>query len=257
MSWWDIAGSLVGGGLSWLGAQQEGQNALEASQTAANSVNRNADNAIAAAQPWGMGGAGGTASYDTAGRKGMMELSPELGGKYQGALARNELWGNQVAEYGNDPFAAADTFYNQMSPYYSEQEDRARTGLETRLLQQGRLGSTGGQGDMRALEEGIAGGQTQRRNQSFSQAQAMIDSLLGRESGDLGTATGLLDIPLQYANAGRGIGGTVGGVAAAGLQSRASAANNLSGTFASGGTPTSTGLQALGGLFSKYSQPVK
>ena len=253
--WWDIAGGVIGGGLSWLGQRDESQNALAASQASADAIRDSAAEATAAAMPWGVGGTGGTAAFDQDSRTALMNLSPELANVYQGALTRSGLWGQQAAQYGADPFLAADTFYEQQRPYYEREENQARSDLETRLLAQGRLGGTGGQRQYGALEEAIGRGQQQRRTGAMSQAQSMISSLLGRESGDIGTATGLLDIPLQYANVGRGIGGTLGTVASAGLKSRADAQQNLAATFAAGGTDTGSLLQKAGGLFTQYSQP--
>ncbi len=255
MAFWDNTsfwGDVIGGGLSWLGGRETSQNALEGAQYQADAIREAGQAALDAAQPWGVGGLGGTADFDSDSRTALMSMSPELSDMYQGALTRSGLWGAQAAQYSADPFAAADTFYQQQQPYYQQEEDRARTALETRLLAQGRLGGTGGGTEQQALEEAIGRGQDQRRTKSFSQAQSLINTLLGRESGDIGTATGLLDIPLQYGKLGRGIGGDLGGVAKAGLASRADAAKTLGSTFASSQNSRGTGLDALGGLFSKH-----
>jgi len=247
--WWDVAGQVIGGGLSWLGARDNADAALQASQQSADAITAAAREATRAAEPWSIGSLGGTAQFDDDTGTGLLNLSPELAQVYQGALTRSGLWGEQALKYGLDPFEAANTFYNQQQEYYQPQEDKLRTDLETRLLAQGRLGSTGGAHNMGQLEEAIGQGQTQRRTQAFSQAQSLINSLLGRESGDIATATGLLDIPLQLSNVGRGIGGNLGGVAAAGLKSRADAAQNLSATMAAGGTGWGNALTGLGGMF--------
>lgn len=255
-NWWDIAGQVVGGGLSWLGAQEQSKAALSGAQLQSQAITDAAREASEAAVPWAVGGLGGTADYDAASRSALMSLSPELGDIYQGALTRSGLWGQQAGEYGPDPFAAADVFYNQQQPYYQQQEDQLRTDLETRQLAQGRLGGTGGARQFGELEQAIGQNQNQRRIQSFSQAQAMVDSLLGRETGDLATSTGLLNIPLQYGNLGRGVGGDLGRVAAAGLESRADASKVLGNTFAVANNSMGSGLQALGGLFSdRFNQP--
>jgi len=241
-----LLGDLIAGGLSYLGSREQVRAATSAAEAQAAAIRQQSADALAAAEPWAIGSLGGTAAFDSEGRLGTLMLSPELTDIYQGALARSGLWGAQALEYGLDPFAAADVFYQQQEPMFTEQENRKRTDLETRLLAQGRLGSTGGAEEQRALEEAIGTGQLQRREQSFNRAQALIDTLLGRESGDLGRATGLLDIPLQYANVGRGIGGTLGQTASAGLASQASAQQLLARTQAAAGTPMSAGLLGLG-----------
>ena len=139
-------------------------------------------------------------------RTGLLQLSPELQDIYQGALIRSGMFGTQADKYTSmDPFAAADLFYQQGQPLIDKERDLRRTDMETRLLAQGRLGSSGGALEQEALETSFATADNQRRADSFTQAQNLISTLLGREKGDLGTATGLLDIPLQYANVGQGI----------------------------------------------------
>ena len=75
----------------------------------------------------------------------------------------------------------------------------------------------------------------------------MIDTLLGREAGDIGQATGLLDIPLQQANVGMGVGGTLGSAAATGLNARTQAASILG--QANAQSSLGSTASALGGLF--------
>ena len=244
----DFLGSLIGGGLSYLGQRQASKDALAAAQQQAAATQAAAAGAVEQAQPYGVGGLGGTAQFDADSRTALMNLSPELANIYSGALTRSGLFGQQAGQYaGMDPFAAGELFYQQQQPYFQEEEDRQRTNLETRLLAQGRLGSTGGAQEQRALEE-TAG---------VTRAQAWIDTLLGRESGDLARATGLLDIPLQYANVGRGIGGTLGQVAASGLASQA-ASQGLLAAVQGTGNPLASGLMGAGGYITKnfgYQRP--
>ena len=225
---WDVLGGAIGGGLAYLGAREDQKAARQAAELQAATVNQAADRAIAAGEPYGVGSLGGTASFDPESKTALLNLSPELSDIYQGALGRSGLWGQQALEYGADPFATADMFYERTRDYYTPAEEKLRSDLETRLLSQGRLGSTGGRLQTQALEEAILRDQGRRRNESLSQAQALVQDLLGRESADIGTATGLLNVPLQQAKLGRGIGGDLGTLAASGLSSRASAARNLS-----------------------------
>ena len=192
---------------------------------------------------------GGTADFDQGTRTALMNLSPELQNIYQGGLTRSGLWGEQLMPLAADPFAAADLFYEQEQPYYQREEDRLRSALETKLLAQGRLGGTGGREQISALDEAILRDQDRRRTASFSKAQGLIDSLLGRESGDIGQAVGLLDVPIQLGNLGRGVGASLGNIAATGLGSRADAASNLATTMAASGSPLGNALNVAGGMF--------
>ncbi len=247
---WDwlgpVLGSALGGGLAYLGTKSAGENALEAAQMMSAANTADADAALEAAQPWATAGPGGTADFDPDARLALQQLSPELANMYQGALTRSGLFGGKALSYSLNPFEAADTFYQQQQPYYQQAEDQARTDLETRLLAQGRLGGTGGRGQQMGLEDSILRGQNQRRTQAFTQAQAYIEQLLGRESADIGTATGLLNIPMQYMNVGRGIGGDLGQAAGQGLASRAAASKNLANVMTATGTPFSQGMMAGG-----------
>jgi len=241
----NFLGDIIGGGLSFLGAKESAKAATQAAQSQADAARANAASATAAATPYTIGSLGGVADFDPKKKAGYLGLSPQLSDIYAGALERSGMFGEQGYGYAAmDPFAAGELFFQQSDPYYQQQQDRTRAELETRLLAQGRLGSTGGALEQEALETSIANQQMQRREAGFTKAQALIDTLLGRERGDIAQAVGLLDIPLQQANVGRGIGGTVGGVAAEGLRSQAASQGLLS--QAQGAYPGMFGLGAAG-----------
>ena len=242
-----LGSALVGGGLSYLGAQESGKAARAAAQTQADSIREAATSAEAAANPWNVGSLGGTTTFDPESRSALLNLSPELSNIYSGLLTRSGLFGQQANAYAADPMMAANQFYNQQQEYFQPREDRARTDLETRLLAQGRLGSTGGQRQYGELEESILDQQNRRQTQALTQSQLMIDQLLGRESGDIGQAVGLLNVPQQQGNRAMGIGGQLGSAAATGLQARTAAAQTL-GQANAQSTLGSVGSQ-LGGLF--------
>ena len=213
----------------------------------ANAIRQAAASAEAAANPWNVGSLGGTTTFDPESRSALLNLSPELTNIYSGLLSRSGLFGQQANAYAADPMMAANQFYNQQQAYFQPREDRARTDLETRLLAQGRLGSTGGQRQYGELEESILAQQNQRQTQALTQSQLMINQLLGRESGDINQAIGLLDVPQQQGNLAMGIGGQLGSAAATGLQARTAAAESL-GKANAQSTLGSVGSQ-LGGLF--------
>tara|TARA_R110000822_G_scaffold105188_1_gene232621 strand:+ start:3924 stop:4760 length:837 start_codon:yes stop_codon:yes gene_type:complete len=242
-----LGSALIGGGLSYLGAQESGDAARAAAQTQADAIRSSAASAEAAANPWNVGSLGGTTTFDPESKSALLNLSPELTNIYSGLLSRSGLFGQQANAYSADPMMAANQFYNQQQEYFQPREDRARTDLETRLLAQGRLGSTGGQRQYGELEESILAQQNQRQTAAYSQSQMMIDQLLGRESGDIGQAVGLLDVPQQQGNLAMGIGGQLGSAAATGLAARSAAAQTL-GQANAQSTLGSVGSQ-LGGLF--------
>ena len=242
-----LGSAIVGGGLSYLGAQESGEAARAAAQTQADAIRSSAASAEAAANPWNVGSLGGTTTFDPESKSALLNLSPELTNIYSGLLSRSGLFGQQANAYSADPMMAANQFYNQQQEYFQPREDRARTDLETRLLAQGRLGSTGGQRQYGELEESILAQQNQRQTAAYSQSQMMIDQLLGRESGDIGQAVGLLDVPQQQGNLAMGIGGQLGSAAATGLAARSAAAQTLG--QANAQSSLGSTASALGGLF--------
>ena len=244
----------IGAGLSFFGQREQAKSAREAAEIQANAARDAARAATDAATPYTVASLGGVAEFDPDKQAALLQLSPELADMYSGAIGRSGLFGTQAAEYAfMDPFAAGDKFYQQMQPFFQEDENKARTDLETRLLAQGRLGSTGGAEEQRALEEGILRSQASRRTAGFTQAQSLIDTLIGRERGDVGFGVGLLDIPIQQANVGRGIGGTVGGVAASGLSSQAASQRLLAQTAAQDPGLFGTAAQAIGSTLQQNS----
>ena len=242
-----LGSAIVGGGLSYLGAQESGDAARAAAQTQADAIRSSAASAEAAANPWNVGSLGGTTTFDPESKSALLNLSPELTNIYSGLLSRSGLFGQQANAYSADPMMAANQFYNQQQEYFQPREDRARTDLETRLLAQGRLGSTGGQRQYGELEESILAQQNQRQTAAYSQSQMMIDQLLGRESGDIGQAVGLLDVPQQQGNLAMGVGGQLGSAAATGLAARSAAAQTLG--QANAQSSLGSTASALGGLF--------
>jgi len=249
MSFWDSvgtfvsknAGSIIGGGLGAIGNYLQGQSAIDAANVQAQATNQAANQALAAAAPWDVVGPGAQAGFNDS--QATLGLAPELQDIYAGAIGRQGLWGQQAANIGFNPFEAQDYFYQQQRELAAPEEERMRSALETRLAAQGRLGTTGGALEQEAFTKGLADSHAQQRHSALTQSQALIDNLLGRESADIGTAQGLLNIPLQYAALGRGIGGDLGSAASSGLAARASAASNFANTQAAAGTP-------MGGLFS-------
>jgi len=242
--------SILTAGLGFLGSRSDSRNAQRAAQLQAETIRQNAQDVIAAGAPFGVGGFGGTADFDMDTRTALLNLSPQLADIYQGALDRSGLFGGQAMQYAQmDPFEAADLFYQQEQPLVDKDRDLRRTDLETRLLAQGRLGGTGGAQEREALETAFEVADMGRRNEAFSRAQNLVGTLLSRETGDIGTATGLLNIPIQMANLGRGIGGDLGQLAASGLASRQAGEALLANARTAGGTTLGQLADTARGLF--------
>ena len=215
----DFYNSLISGGLGYLGSRETANDARDSASQYAQTIKDNASATMAAGQPWSVGGLGGSG-----------------------------MWGGQATALGADPFKGADMFYNAQQEYLQDDEDQLRNNLETRMMAQGRMGTTGGSRQYGDLERSIGRGQAERRNAAFGQSQALIDSLLGREVADIGLSTGLLEIPHGMAAQGMGLGANLGTLSTAGLKSRGDAADTLNKAFA----PSAMGsaLSGLGNAFS-------
>tara|TARA_R110000824_G_scaffold59429_3_gene159573 strand:+ start:936 stop:1748 length:813 start_codon:yes stop_codon:yes gene_type:complete len=244
----DFYNSLISGGLGYLGSRETANDARDSASQYAQTIKDNASATMAAGQPWSVGGLGGTATFDQDSRTILQNLSPELQNIYEGALDRSGMWGGQATALGADPFKGADMFYNAQQEYLQDDEDQLRNNLETRMMAQGRMGTTGGSRQYGDLERSIGRGQAERRNAAFGQSQALIDSLLGREVADIGLSTGLLEIPHGMAAQGMGLGANLGTLSTAGLKSRGDAADTLNKAFA----PSAMG-SALSGLSNAFS----
>lgn len=222
------APTLIGGGLAYLGAQETASAARDAAAAQAAGLQAAAADAAAQGVPYSVGSLAGTAQFDPESKTALLNLSPELSNIYGGLLSRSGLFGQQAGELiGLDPFTAGNVFYQMGESYRQPERERLRTALETRLLSQGLLGSTSGGLQKQALETAILESQAKQQTESFSQAQALINSLLGRESADINQALQLIQTPIRQAELGRGIAGQITAAYAPALQARTAALTGL------------------------------
>ena len=98
-----------------------------------------------------------------------------------------------------DPMELQQQLYNQQLGLLQPEQERQALTQESRLLQQGRLGSTGGAGQMQALQEAQGQQRLGLLSNSYQQAQATQDAMRQREMQDLATMMQIGNIPGQYA----------------------------------------------------------
>jgi hypothetical protein len=99
-----------------------------------------------------------------------------------------------------DPMELQQQLYNQQLGLLQPEQERQSLAQESRLLQQGRLGSTGGAGQMQALQEAQGQQRLGLLSNSYQQAQATQDAMRQREMQDLATMMQIGSMPGQYAN---------------------------------------------------------
>ena len=137
--------------------------------------------------PMGMTTGIGTTSFQDG--QGAFQLSPELQSTYQQLLGGGQEALGAAQEY--DPYAAAETLFGRMDSILAGGRERERGGLESRLLAQGRLGSTGGAFQQQGQEQAFEQQRAQQLNQAFGQAQQVQQGLFGQGLAGIQGATGL------------------------------------------------------------------
>jgi hypothetical protein len=98
-----------------------------------------------------------------------------------------------------NPLELQQSLYNQQLGLLQPEQERQALAQESRLLQQGRLGSTGGAGQMQVLQEAQGQQRLGLLSNSYQQAQQTQDAMRQREMQDLAAIMQLGSIPGQYA----------------------------------------------------------
>jgi len=202
--------------------------------------------------PWSTTGLFGGATFDEGDRTAEMTLSPELQAHYDRLMGRAGTTAGEVESMMGDPFAMQQKLYQQQKGLFAPQQEEERLALENRLRAQGMLGATGGQQRMGSLLEAQQQQDLARQVQSMDQAQKMIDLYRGREAGDISQALTLGELPLAYANLGRGIGTGMSPAAQYGAKLRSQGALNVADTQSAFWSQLGkdVGSRDWGGLFS-------
>jgi len=227
-----VAAAAIGAGGAIIGGMISSSGAKSAAKTQAAAQERAAQLAYEQSLPWDVSGLGGgiTASEDD--RSMQLGLSPELENIYSGMLSRSGTWAPMVQDLIADPFTAQQRFYEQQQAIFDPIQQRERLAAENRLLSMGLMGQgSAAYGGGNPLMQSVLNAQQEsnraRQWESLTKAQGFIDTYLGRETSDLGTAIGLLDIPLQYANVSRGTQGNLSSAAQTGAALRSSGAQAI------------------------------
>ena len=266
MSWWDTAVDIGGSVIDWYGDNKDwvdpavnlgvgyyaGEKAEDIAQQSSAEQRQAAQLAYERSLPWSTGGLFGAAAFDPKTRTAIQTLSPELRAQYDAYLKQAPTHAQYIpearadsarqkgyaAELEGDVYGAGKKFYEMQKALYAPQQEKDRLTQESRLLAQGRLGSTGGAGEQEALRKaqeqvdlqaqyaGLDKAQQQIgmfRDRS-KEGQALEDMYRARQASDLAMVQSLGQLPTGYAQTGRGIGTGMSPIAstAAGMQNVAS-----------------------------------
>jgi len=208
------------------------------------------DEAYARSLPWDVEGSFGKATFDEEGRALNLSLSKPWQSEYDIAMADPERQRAFISKMEGDPMAAGKSFYDMQKAIYAPEQERQRLSLESRLLAQGMLGSSGGAGRMEALRKAQAMQDLEAQYAGLDKAQGYIDTYRGRGTDSLGLAQDIGKLPQQYAETGQGIGSGMREAAFknASTQAEAAASRGLSDTARRGSYISS--LSSLGGAYS-------
>jgi hypothetical protein len=266
MSWWDTALDIGSSVVDWYGDNKSwvdpainlgagyyaGNKAEDIAQQSSAEQRQAADLAYQRSLPWNTGGLFGAAAFNPKTQTSIQTLSPELRKQYDAYMQRSGTHAQYIpearadsarqkgyaAELEGDVYGAGKKFYEQQKALYAPQQEKDRLTQESRLLAQGRLGSTGGAGEIEALR--AAQGQVDLQAQyagldkaqqqigmfrdRSKEGQALEDVYRGRQASDLAMVQSLGELPSGYAQTGRGIGTGMSSIAstAAGMQNTAS-----------------------------------
>jgi len=131
-----------------------------------------------------------------------------------------------------NPLELQQSLYNQQLGLLQPEQERQALAQESRLLQQGRLGSTGGAGQMQALQEAQGQQRLGLLSNSYATAQNTLDSMRARELQDRQTALAIGNLPMNYANTSAQMAGLMGAGAQYAGNAQQGAALGLGGTQA-------------------------
>ncbi len=194
--WGAIASSLIGGIMTNRAAKKTAEAQRQAGEQA-----------YQRSLPRNVSGLFGSFGYDEQGGS-TMALSGDLQAQYDALMGRAGDTASQIQNL--DPMALQQQLYNQQLGLVAPEQERQSLAQESRLLQQGRLGSTGGAGQMQALQEAQGQQRLGLLSSSYATAQNTLDSMRAREMADRQAALGIGNLPLAYADVSRGMAGLAG-----------------------------------------------
>ena len=216
--WGAIASSLIGGIMT-----------NRAAKKAAEEQRRAGEQAYQRSLPRNVQGLFGNFSYDEQGGS-TMALSGDLQAQYDALMGRAGQTGQQIQDM--NPLELQQSLYDQQYGLLQPQQEQQTLDQEARLLQQGRLGSTGGAGQMQALQEAQGQQRAGLMANSYATAQQTLDSMRQREAMDTQNALAIGQLPMNYANTSAQMAGLMGGASQYAGNAQQEAALGLGGTQA-------------------------
>jgi len=249
-----IAGSYFGGPIGgqiggMIGGALDGKGAVKGAQGMQGDVRAMSEAQYQRALPWDASGEFGSIKYDRSGKAVSSELSKPWQSQLDRLLGRATTTGEQISKYSADPMVAQQQLYEQQQALFRPQQERDILSLEARLQAQGKGGSTGGAGEMRALREAQYMQDLGRQYGAFDKSMDMGTTMRKWEESDIGQATDIGKLPQDYLQMAKSGGitsdpyakqkvqaaGNVYGAKSSRLDGIGSALSGMSGMFGSSG----------------------
>ena len=235
-------GGMIGGAL-------DGKGAVKGAQGMQGDVRAMSEAQYQRALPWDASGEFGSIKYDRSGKAVSSELSKPWQSQLDRLLGRATTTGEQISKYSADPMVAQQQLYEQQQALFRPQQERDILSLEARLQAQGKGGSTGGAGEMRALREAQYMKDLAREYGAFDRSMDMGTTMRKWEESDIGQATDIGKLPQDYLQMAKSGGitsdpyakqkvqaaGNVYGAKSSRLDGIGSALSGMSGMFGSSG----------------------
>ena len=184
-------GGMIGGAL-------DGKGAVKGAQGMQGDVRAMSEAQYQRALPWDASGEFGSIKYDRSGKAVSSELSKPWQSQLDRLLGRATTTGEQISKYSADPMVAQQQLYEQQQALFRPQQERDILSLEARLQAQGKGGSTGGAGEMRALREAQYMKDLAREYGAFDKSMDMGTTMRKWEESDIGQATDIGKLPQDY-----------------------------------------------------------
>jgi len=184
-------GGMIGGAL-------DGKGAVKGAQGMQGDVRAMSEAQYQRALPWDASGEFGSIKYDRSGKAVSSELSKPWQSQLDRLLGRATTTGEQISKYSADPMVAQQQLYEQQQALFRPQQERDILSLEARLQAQGKGGSTGGAGEMRALREAQYMKDLAREYGAFDRSMDMGTTMRKWEESDIGQATDIGKLPQDY-----------------------------------------------------------
>ena len=204
MGMFSSIGGLVGGyfGMPQLGAMAGGlldsNKSVSRAGDLSGQVAGMSEDQYQKALPWDVSGQFGGIKYDREGKAVSTELSEPWQQQMDRLMGRATTTGEQISKYSADPMIAQQQLYEQQQALFAPEQERQRLSQEARLLAQGRLGTTGGAGQMQALLEAQGMQNLQRQYGAFDKSMDMGTTMREWEESDIAQSTDIGKLPQDY-----------------------------------------------------------